>query len=228
MATCQSPNCLAEAAEEFNRHEHRADGTRVAACLANGLSILQDLFYYRIYRDVRRVLGRDSSLMPASELKAQQMATEEIAAYMIAESASAAVRHGYVGEDRDWYVRWLARLRWGQLGLDAEIVKRSRTCLSKTPDGRRLAFMDRLLQIVPESRQAPLVLFRLLPLSIGIATSCAFVDRETAARLRRQQLAVLPAIADCRQCRGQVLDCVEQCRVCGNPVWKYEWLVALD
>ncbi|MGD0655262.1 MAG: hypothetical protein ABSA16_13025 [Thermoguttaceae bacterium] len=37
-----------------------------------------------------------------------------------------------------------------------------------------------------------------------------------------------PAIADCRQCSGQVLECTEQCRTRGNPLCKYERLTAVD
>jgi len=50
----------------------------------------------------------------------------------------------------------------------------------------------------------------------------------TASDLRRQQVPIQPAIANCRECRGEVLQCAERCRLCGNPLWKYEWLVAVD
>jgi len=228
MATFHLPDNAAKAAEEFNRQHNRTDGARVAACLIHGLGVLQESLYHRIYQDLQRAFARDSSLMPASEVKAQQSATEEIAAYQLAESAWAAVEFGCVGQPRDWFLRWLASLLWGPLGWEGKIVHRGRGYLPKTPDDRRLAFMGRLLQIVPVSRQAPLVLFRLLPLSIWIATACAFDDRATSLRLRHQQVSILPAIADCRHCHGQILKCHDPCPACGNPLWKHEWLSAVD
>jgi hypothetical protein len=67
-----------------------------------------------------------------------------------------------------------------------------------------------------------------LPYSVQIVTALAFADSATAAKARTNQLLLLPAIGDCRSCRGRVLDNGEQCSVCGNPVWKSEWLMATD
>ena len=83
-------------------------------------------------------------------------------------------------------------------------------------------------RVLPESRHAPLVLFLLFPLAVQIVTASAFDDRGTASGQRRQQTAILPAITDCRQCRGQLLEFTEQCTACGNPLWKYDWLTAVD
>jgi len=228
MGRTDSINWLAQAAEEFNRHENRADGAGVAACLSNGLTILRESLYLRVFEDVEKNVGRDSMLAPVSESKAEQQSIEEIEIYQAAESAIFAKHTGYIDQTNDWYLPWLARLRLGERGQNAEVLERSKLYLSKGPDDRRLAFMDALARVLPESREAPLVLFRLVPLSVHIATARAFGDRSTALKLRCEQTAILPAIADCRQCRAQVLECVEQCRACGNPLWKYEWLTAVD
>jgi len=219
---------LAEAAEEFDRGEHRGNGAQVAACLANGLAILRESLYRRLHHDVETVLGTDSMLTPISDLKSQHQTTEEIEIYQIAESAAAAAQYRYVGQAEPWYLRWLARLRLGQRGLAAEVVERAESYLSAGADDRRLAFMRVLGRVLRESERAPLVLFRLVPLSVHIATAQAFGDHGTAAELRRQQISILPAIADCRQCHGQVLECVEQCPACGNPLWEFPWLTVAD
>jgi hypothetical protein len=228
MKRADSTNRLEQAAEEFNRRENRSDGAKVAACLANGLTILRDAFYRRVYKDVEQNVGRDSMLMPVSESKTERQCIEEIEIFQVAESAIIAKQAGYVSQADKWYLPWLARLRLGDSGQDAKIAERSKLYLSKDPHDRRLTFTDVLSHVLPESREAPLVLFRLSPLSAQIATARAFGDPDAASKLRREQIAILPAIADCRQCRGQVLECLEQCRTCGNPLWKYEWLIAVD
>ena len=161
-----------------------------------------------------------------SESEAERQAIEEIELYQAAESAMFAKNAGYVNRVGDWYLPWLVRLRLVERGWNEEFIGRSEVYLPKSSDQRRLAFMDALARVLPESREAPLVLFRLAPLSVQIATARAFGDRGEASKLRLEQTAILPAIADCRQCRAQVLECVEQCRACGNPLWKYQWLTA--
>ena len=37
---------------------------------------------------------------------------------------------------------------------------------------------------------------------------------------------LLSIIRDCAECHGSVLENGEQCRNCGNPLWKYDWLTA--
>jgi hypothetical protein len=228
MGIRDSADWLAKAVDEFNRHSGRKDGAQVVSCLSNGLTILREGVYLRVHQDVELAVGRDSMLMPVSELRARQQVAEETDVYQVAESAAAARQRGYVAAPADWYGPWLVRLRLGKAELDAEIDERVRAYQSKSPDERRLAFTDALARLMPESLDAPLVLFRLVPLAVQIATACAFGDRRTATDLRRQQTAILPAIADCRNCQGRLLECVEQCRACGNPLWKHAWLVAAD
>jgi hypothetical protein len=228
MECTDSINWLDQAAEEFNSRENRRDGSKVAACLADALTILRESLYLRVYDDVEKNVGKDSMLTPISETKTEREAIQEIEIYQVAESAAIAKKAGYVGQSDNWYLPWLARLRLKECGQHPDIVDRCKLYLSKGPDDRRHQFMDLLSHILPESREAPLVLFRIFPLSVQIATARAFGDRILPSKLRREQIAVLPAITDCRHCHGQVLECVEQCRACGNPLWKYEWLIAVD
>ncbi|NQT39212.1 MAG: hypothetical protein HQ581_17065 [Planctomycetes bacterium] len=228
MGHHDSPPWLTEAAGEFDRHKNRGSGVHVATCLRAGLTVLRDSLFLRIHHDVDEAVGRDSMLMPVSELKTKQRALEQIEAYLIAESAAAAEKFGYLGTTPQWYFPWLARLRMHDSGLDEIVLSQAENYLDGTSEERHRAFSDELGRLLPGSRRAPLVLFRLVPLAIQLATACAFEDRDTAATLRRDQLRILPAISDCRQCRGRVLECVEPCRACGNPLWKHQWLTAVD
>jgi hypothetical protein len=218
----------AEAVEQFNRRENRGDGVRVAASLVGGLTLLRESLYARIHLDVERVFGTDSMLVPVSKVKTQQRVKAEIEVYQVAESAMAVRQQGYVRADAEWYAGWLARLRLGDAWKEGGRDQRLAHYTSKTPDDRRLSFTDVLARALPESRQAPLVLFRLLPPAVQIATALAFGDHPRAATLRDRQVAHLPAIGDCRQCQGKVLENGEQCQGCGNPVWKLEWLMATE
>ena len=166
--------------------------------------------------------------MPVSEQKAEVTTLTEIELFQIAESAAAARDCGYAGEAHEWYLGWLVRLRLGHAPAEPRIDARLADYLAKTPEGRRLAFSTVLARVLPESRQAPLVLFQLYPLAVQIATAVAFGDSRAASAARSQQLAILPSIGDCRPCHGKVLDSGEQCPGCGNPLWKPEWLTAVD
>jgi hypothetical protein len=222
----QSAAVFAQAAEEFNRRTRRSDGERVAGSLNGGLSLLQECLYSRLYYDVERIVGKDSMLMPVSELKARQATNTEIAVYEIAESSAAAEKLGCIGPGDPWYLRWLADLRLGPSHVDAKLSDQLANYRSQTPHERKLAFTDVLVRVIPDSRRAPLVLFELFPLSVQIVTAMALTDHASAFELRRQQLLHQPAIGDCHSCRGQVLENGEQCQACGNPLWKHEWLVA--
>lgn len=216
---------LAIAAEEFNRHENRDDGASVAESLWTGLGILSKSLYARMHEDVEKELGRDSMLMPVSEVKAMRRTIEEIDVFQAAESTVAAAARGYVSQPETWYPRWLLQLKTDEAGT-SEAIEQVANYISLSPDERRLAFTDVLSRVLAESRRAPLVLFRLAPLAVHIATSLAFGDHRTASELRRQQTADLPSITHCSQCHGRVLQCNETCAACGNPIWNYEWLNA--
>ena len=228
MAARDLKKRLAEAAEQLNRHEKRQDGDAVVASLSEGLTILRNSLYLRVHHDVEKIVGKDSMLMPLSEVENRHRTEEEIDVYQIAESAATIAYFGYVDTSDDWHVSWLARLRLGDEAAGAAVAQRLGDYLSEGPDERRLAFTDVLAKVLPESRQAPLVLFRLLPLSVRIATAMAFGDRAGASDLRSGQIAHLPVIADCRECHGGVLENGRQCPKCGNPLWTSEWLLTTD
>lgn len=217
-----------EAAEEFNRRTGRSDGARVANGLDAGLTVLRDSLFVRLHHEVEKMLGVDSLLIPVS-VKQTEIATKmETEWYQIAECLEAVKALGYLVADLEWYLGWLARLRLGQPHIDGKAKERIGDYLAKTPDQRRLAFSNVLAKTLPESRRAPLVLFHLFPLSVQVATALAFGDHLGAGKLRNRQVGYLPAIADCRSCHGKVLENGEQCRGCGNPLWKSEWLTATD
>ncbi|MEN6451526.1 MAG: hypothetical protein ABFC96_13620 [Thermoguttaceae bacterium] len=216
----------AEAASEFDHRTGRHDGAAVATALKDGMTLLQDLLYSRLHGDVQRFVGKDSMLMPLSELKTQLEAKTETILFVVVESRAAAAALGIVKPDDDWYMQWLARLLLGELVVDAAAQSRLVEYAGKSPRERLLAFTDVLARVLPESRQAPLVLFTLFPLSVQIATAAAFGVVARAAALRREQVAELAAIEDCRVCKGQPLKVGKQCPKCGNPLWKHQWLVA--
>lgn len=217
-----------ESVNEFNRHEGRQDGVRVVAALASGLTILRDLFVERSHADVERLVGKDSTLIPLSVLKAQRQMHFEVSLYETVESAWAARQFGCTRSQDDWYLHWLANLRLGATWSDELTLRRLHEYFDQTPDARRLALMDALLAILRESSRVPLVLYRLFPLAIHLATALAFGDFERAKEIRRQQGICLPAISDCHHCRGGVFENGEVCRWCGNPLWTYEWLNVTD
>lgn len=215
----------AEAAKEFNEHEKRGDGLRVAAALDTALSSLRDVFYRRLHEDVERMVGKDSMLVPVSEQRTEAATKKQIEAYQIAESHVAAREFGCLSTADDWYLRWLARLRLGTYQADGKLLDQAAIYVSAAFDLRRLMLTDVLAKVQPESRRAPLVLFHLFPLAVQIATALAFGNTTIAGKLRERQMAILPAITDCRQCHGRILDS-ESCPVCGNPLWKVEFLSA--
>jgi hypothetical protein len=216
------------AAEQFNRREHRNDGVRIASSLSGGLTLLRDCLYARVHDEVRRQIGTDSMLAPVSEEKSERVAKLEIELYQIVVSAVAAIEGGHVHGADDWYLQWLSEFRLGLIHADGRVAKRLAYYLSKTADARRMAFSNILATALPESRRAPLVLFRLVTPAVQIATALAFGDTTTADEWRQQQASCLPAIRDCHLCRGKLLDNGEQCLECGNPLWKFDWLVAAD
>jgi hypothetical protein len=227
MGLDESSGKHGRAVEEFNQHERRGDGVRVAGSLASGLGVLRDALFARMHEDVEQALGRDSMLVPVSEIKAQKLTKAEIEIFQIAESAAAVKEFGYASSV-DWYVQWLVRLRFSASPADPNASKRVAQCLAEPPDKRRSRFESELAKVLPESTQAPLVLFRLFPLCVKIATALAFADHNRASGLRHSQAGLLPAIGDCRSCHGKVLENGEICQGCGNPLWKYSWLTTAD
>jgi hypothetical protein len=228
METEELTRRRSEAADELNRHERRTDGMQAASSLASGLTLLRDLVYTRVHEDVQSKIGMDSMLAPLSEEKSAKVAKVEIELYQTATSTAVVREYRYVADDDGWYLGWLIWLRLGRKEPDAKVTQRLHYYLSKTPDEQRLAFTNILAKALPESRRAPLVLFRLVPLAVEIITALAFGDRARATAARDRQAVLLPAIHDCLQCRGKLLDNGEHCTACGNPLWKFDWLMATD
>jgi hypothetical protein len=218
----------ADAAEEFNLHEGRSDGVEIAGSLAGGLTILRDTLYKRLHEDVQRLMGEDSILAPLSEEKTERLVKIEIELYQVAVSAAAVHRGDYADGGPEWFWQWLSRLRLGPSQPDDTVTKRVECYLAKTPNQRRLTFTDVMARALPESRRAPLVLFRLMPLAVEIVTALAFGDSPQATEVRQHQVALLPAISDCDQCRSKLLENGEQCPECGNPLWLFDWLTSVD
>ncbi len=196
--------------------------------LTGGLDLLRDSLDLRIHRDVEQSVGFDSMLMPASELKAEQQTAEEIEQYQVAEGAVAAVRNGYVGGADNWLLLWFARLRLGERASQPEVEEQLRDYFVHTSQQRTLPMTNALVAVLPEMTKAPLVLFRLTRLAVEIAVAQAFDDQPTADALRRDQLALLPAVGYCQDCQGTVLAPGEKCPACGNPLWKHTWLTVTD
>jgi hypothetical protein len=217
----------ADAARIWDEHQGRQDGVRLVNSLSDGLSTLRNLLFARIHEDVQAKFGLDSMLLPISPIKSEQAAKLEIELFAIAETVAQVQARRYVA-DAAWFLSWLLDLRLGDLREDPKRRKRIDRYLAEAPDGRRLAFSTYLERSHPESRRAPLVLYRLFPLSVGIATALAFGDPLAANELRNQQMFWLPAIQDCHECHGAPLENGEKCYVCGNPVWTYRWLTVAD
>ena len=215
------------AADELDRRENRTDGVDIANSLDAGLTTLRSLLFHRVHDDVQKSFGVDSMLIPASLFEAEIKAKGEIEIFQIAESTEFVRTHGYVS-DPEWYRDWLGTFRIGEGYATESIRQRILRYETMSDDARRLEFSSVLEKTIRDASRAPLVLYRLVPLAIGIVTAVAFGQRLDAAELRNQQAYWLPSISDCHECHGRPLDNGETCEVCGNPVWKYEWLTAAD
>ena len=227
MVTEQSVQLWEQAAEEFDRRENREDGSQVVRGLTEGLTVLRSLVFERVYHDVQLAIGLDSMLLPVSAIRSEQRALQEIELFQIAEAALVA-QEQFIRSDGDWFVPWLVRLRLGDNGDSTELRQRLSSYLKRSADDRRLRFGDIMADVFPMSRRAPLVLFRLLPLAVQVATALAFGDHLAAAEFRSRQLVYLPAIEDCQNCHGMPLENGDKCRHCSNPLWNHEWLTSAD
>jgi hypothetical protein len=216
-----------EAARLWDEHESRSDGAALVNSLGDGLSILRNLLFARVHEDVQAKFGLDSMLLPVSPIKSEQIAKLEIELFALAESAAHVRARRYVS-DPTWFLSWLTALRLGEHRDDPKCRRRIDRYLSEDADRRRLTFSNYLERNYAEARRAPLILYRLFPLSVAVSTSLAFRDPFVANELRNQQMFWLPAIQDCHECHGAPLENGETCHVCGNPVWTYRWLTVAD
>jgi len=216
------------AVEDFERNEHFEGGERVIESLSAGLTELREILYARIHEDVELRIGYDSMMMPISEDKSRHLTKLEIEIFQIVVSAGMVNSRHYIQGDESWYLNWLTEYRLGELQNDPQVLKRIDFYRTRSPSEQRLSFSNALMQILPEARRAPLILFRLLPPAIRIATALAFGKTADALECRREQQDHLPSIADCHHCHGKLLENGESCQMCGNPLWNFEWLTAMD
>ncbi len=216
-----------KAAVEFDRHEGRSDGKKIAHHLASNLTSLRESLLRRVLTPDESV-PLDSMLLPVSKLKAQQHASEEVEAFMIAESADAVRLFKLIKRAEPWYVDWLTTMRLDSWNPLSDVPERVAGYLKKPSDERRLQFSNLLVEAIPETRRAPLVLFRLLPTAVHVATTLAFGDSAAAGRVRAEQIKILPSIAYCQQCHGGLLADGKECTTCGNPLWNQQWLCEID
>lgn len=214
------------AVEQFNHQARRTDGERVAESLEQGLNLVRKLFYERIHFDVEENVGADSMLLPLSEMKTYLRCKAAIDVFQLVESAWAVRQFGLLRSGDDWYLPWLEHQRLAPTLTDQATAQQIERYRSQTPEQRRRELMDILLDILPESGRAPLVLFSLVPLSIHLVTALACGDHQRGQVVRKQQQELLPALADCRNCHGTVLDNGKLCSTCGNPLWTFEWLTS--
>jgi hypothetical protein len=215
-----------EAVQEFDTHLARNDGLRVVASLTAGLDTLLALMVDRVATEPEGKFGVDSMILPGSILKGHVTAIVEIELYQTVESAEAAQKNGYLRGQDDWYLRWLAQSRLHERWNEPGVVARLAVYRAKSDDRRRLALETALERALPQASNVPLVLYRLFPLAVEIATAIAFADSKSAVVARKRQLDILPTLADCHDCRGRLMDNGEQCPQCANPLWKFEWLTA--
>ncbi|MCA9230296.1 MAG: hypothetical protein KDA57_06575 [Planctomycetales bacterium] len=216
-----------QAVGELQSHVHDLNSRQVVDSLSVGMTRLCDLLMVRAHDDVERQYGSDS--MVATSLKTierqAKSARVEIEAYSCIVVEDEVSSSGYVDSAEEWLLNWLFHLRLGS-GFQSVVDKRVDFYRSPTIEERRLKFLSVLQRVMPESTKAPLVLFRLFPRSLRIVAAVAFGDLARAQELRAEQARFLPAMVDCHECHGRVLDNFEVCRCCSNPVWKFAWLVS--
>ncbi len=227
MNTGDLPPSAVKAAVDFNQHEGRSDGNVIAGQLIRNLATLRESLLRRVLAP-EKVIPLDSMMLPVSKLKAQQHASEELDAFMIAESTHAAQTLKLVKKPESWYAGWLSAIRRDSWNPLRDVPGRVAAYLTQSSDERRLHFSNQLVEVVPEARQAPLVLFRLLPTAIHVATALAFGDTKGAEKFRAEQIKILPSITYCQQCHGRLLADGAECPHCGNPLWNRQWLCEID
>lgn len=219
----------AQAAESLSEQCDVSDSQQIVEDLSAMLTHVRSLLAKRVHEDIETRFGVDSMLAPMSlteEERELHHAKVEIETYMIVVCADEISDSGYV-DDQEWCIQWLTHLRLGD-DLPAHIPDRIAAYLKRSIEKRRLLFSDILARCLPEAHKAPLVVFRIFPKAVRLAVAMAFHDSTRVAQLRDEQIAFLPAIVDCPQCHGDLLESSDTCRQCGNPLWNLEWLVAAD
>lgn len=227
METTQRSERRERAAAELDGRCRDLSSHEIVDNLSVGLTHLRDLLVVRAHDDVEQKCGRDSiNITSLTTMQRQARITSiEIEAYVCIVVDDEVARSGYVNNHGTWFLEWIFRLRLGERSHSL-LEQRVEYYRSQTAEERRLKFVSMLQRCMPESARAPLVLFRLFPRAVRIATAVAFSDPLRAQELRAEQASFLPAIGDCHECFGHVLDNEEVCRCCGNPIWNFGWLLS--
>jgi len=200
----------------------------IAGSLSKGLRALRELLLTRLHNDVEAAFGVDSLLAPATSGEAQReihLATDEIEIYSLVVVLAEVSHGGYANGQLDWFRQWLLRLRFEQ-EFQSAARRRIEFYEPYGDNQRRHMFASIIEQALPEATKAPLIIYRLFPRSVRVATALAFADALRAKEIRSEQISYLPAIADCHECHGLPLENGDVCGHCGNPLWKINWLNA--
>jgi hypothetical protein len=214
------------AAAALAPHCPNVSADSVVESLSSGLAQLRDLLTSRLHADVERQFGVDSLVAPLSELqefKQMLRAGVEIDAFAAVVAADEVTQRGYVNCAPEWFLDWALRLRFGD-SHELVLKENAEPYRELNDKGRQLRFASTLQHAVPESFRTPRLLFQLFPQSVRIVAAQAFQDTPRAGELRAEQQSLFPAIGDCRDCHGRVLDNHQRCDRCGNPVWTLAWL----
>ena len=138
-------------AAEFDEHERRSDGRRIVNSLCYGLTELRGLFFTRVHADVERNFGRDSMVMPMSQLASEDRARLEIDIFQVATSCAQVQQRNYA-PDPSWCHDWLRRLRLDQDADKEPVRKRLDRYREMTDEERRVGFSRVLEKRFPRPR----------------------------------------------------------------------------
>lgn len=205
----------------------RPDAPQIIGHLDDGLSLLRNQLYTRLQTDVEHNFGKDSMLMPLSELMTEHQAKGEIEAYLVAEVLDELSQSGKLPQPEK-NRHWLQELRFTGRQDRADLETRAEIYLGLSSRDRQMEFSDMLEELLREARLAPLVLYQLFPLSVRAIAALAFGDHLRAGEIRNRQASLLPCITYCRNCHGGLMEVDEMCRECGNPVWTIRWMTQPD
>ena len=209
---------LEHAQAELTRHHGGVNSSEIVESLWAGLTTLRKLFLARLHP------GFDSLTEAKREFR---HAAAEIEIYSLLVVVAEAEHSGYTKGDLTWFRDWLLRLSWGD-EIDSATLEHFQSYEHHSDGERRRMFASSLEQALPEATAAPLIIYRLYPRAVRIATAVAFGDAPRAREVRSEQISYLPVIGDCHQCHGRPLENGEICPDCSNPLWKTAWLNATE
>src|SRR5436190_20814612 len=217
----------AAATQSLAAVSRRGNAEQIVTRLDDGLTLLRNLLHTRLEADVEQDFGRDSMLMPLSHALTEHNVKGEIEAFMVAEVLEELAQLGDLprpAENR----KWLMALRFAGRQDHAALEARADQLVMLESRQRQLEFTDKLEELLPEARLAPLVLYQLFPLAVRGAAALAFGDHLRGGEIRNKQASLLPAITYCRRCHGRLMEVDETCRECGNPIWTIRWMTQAD